>query len=324
MILPEDVAAQQGVPLYKMKKQPDNMCTTEHIFSKVKAARNRKHNRPITTICCRKCNMERGLRDLKQRELFMKKLKNLSRLPIPTTDRECANTLFHALEKFIPLGDYIRTIAAVALLILSINLHAQTPYFIMRPYVYNLPDTTVRVQAVSLKNTWFNSKLSIPLRDDGLLKDNVIFSARVLYTPLYGDDYAFPIVGTFAPGNTNIYAGESGLNFGIYPYKVLYGREKTILVLHGGFGYKILLRENEHDPGREQWKALAGIEWLHYQTKESEPVSISLTANVWQGKWGGEITGIIPVGPSLGLLAEYTQRINQLGILRVGLILGEL
>jgi hypothetical protein len=231
----------------------------------------------------------------------------------------------------------LKVVARVITIVLFLctGLFTQTPFYIMKPVfierVVVLEDTIrqdpIILQGVSLKNTWLNSKLTFALADDGLLRDNIVFSARVLYTPLHGDDWAFPIVSTAAPNNKDLFVAESGLNLGIYPYKILGSNSKIITVLHGGVGYKVLPTKNPGEIATQQIKALAGIEWLIYQEGFKAPATISITQNMWKNDkaiFGLEITGIIPIGVDMGILVEYYQPYTMKGGARAGIIINSL
>ena len=67
MILPEEIGfnvTKSGVR--KLKYTPDNLCTIEHKYSKVNPQRKEPVNNEMRwLICCKKCNGERGLNDIK-------------------------------------------------------------------------------------------------------------------------------------------------------------------------------------------------------------------------------------------------------------------
>ena len=336
MILPEDAPE---------NFHPNNMCTIEHLHTRRNPRRRQKHPTPTTTICCRKCNLERGEKE-KIRLSVSNNIHNhiniLSQIPMKDYPKDYRQYFHTAIGQ---LKGVVRAITITMALFLCSSLFAQTPFYIMKPIFVERPvtrsvilgDTTeefelinedpIILQGVSLKNTWLNSKLTFALADDGLLRDNIVFSARVLYTPLHGQDWAFPIVSTAAPNNKNLFVAESGLNLGVYPYKILGSNSKIITVLHGGVGYKVVPTENPGEIATQQIKALVGIEWLIYQEGFKAPATISLTQNMWKNDkviFGLEITGIIPVGVDMGILVEYYQPYTTTGGARAGIIINSL
>lgn len=69
MILPEDV------PFHKTKKgwgkrQPPNMCTIEHLYSRLNPLRGQPEltEGARVIICCRKCNVERARWEVSQKK----------------------------------------------------------------------------------------------------------------------------------------------------------------------------------------------------------------------------------------------------------------
>lgn len=208
------------------------------------------------------------------------------------------------------------------------TLTAQTPYYIMKPVYLDNGTNQVRVSGVSIKNTWLGSKLTLALNDDGLLRDNFVFSAKVLYTPIFGEKYAIPVVTSTALNSTNLFNAESGVNIGVYPYYVLKESAKQITVLHGGIGYKVVPKTDDILV-QEQVKLMVGAELMFYQEGFAAPTSISLSPIYWHNfnsddYLGIELTGILPIGVDMGVLAEYWNTFNGIDGFRIGLIVNSL
>lgn len=205
----------------------------------------------------------------------------------------------------------------IMMMAMSTALGAQT-----LAYIKQSEGQTYTAQQVSLKNPWVGAKLSIPLQDvNGNLGNNTIFSARILYTLAEGSDFAIPVVTTVGLGSDVIISPESGINLGVFPYKVV-KEGLTQLVVHGGAAYKLLPAEAAT---QEQFKILGGVEAI-LNSAEKLPSSLGLTAGYLSNPNTGyvEVTGIIPVGAGSGLFAEFTHRFNNVQTFNVGIIINSL
>lgn len=167
----------------------------------------------------------------------------------------------------------------------------------------------VTTAQASLANPWIGAKLSYNLNDENPVDDNFIFSARVLYIPVSGDNYAFPIVSNGSLGSTDFLSSESGFNFGVYPYYLLSNATNLTVILHGGVGYKVLPEAETAEDVPQQIRALAGLEFVYNRTNNS-PITLSVTpvfisSNVEDNIGMLEVTGVLPIASGLGLLGEY-------------------
>jgi hypothetical protein len=189
---------------------------------------------------------------------------------------------------------------------LTMNLTAQSPFGI----VSSQEQDEASAEQVSIANPWFGAKLSYNLNDDRPLDDNFLFSAKVLYTPVSGDRFAVPIVGTVGLGNDDIFNSDAGLSIGIYPYYFLKTSEQFKLIAHGGVGYKVI--EEGVEAGAEapqQVRLVGGLEAAFYPKGGGLPTTLSVTpaylyhtSEATPNVGTLEIDGIIPVANGLGLL----------------------
>lgn len=216
----------------------------------------------------------------------------------------------------------MKYLITVLIMFLSFSLFAQTAGYIQKA------KEDASAKQVSMKNPWIGAKLSMPLQDvDGNLGKNTLFSARIMYTLASGEDgsWAVPVVTTAGLGSTDILDPESGVNMGIYPYKVISDKERVDLVLHGGMGYKIV-PDNENS--FNQFSILGGIE-AHLGDgieKQKGAVGASLkylsNSDDLVNSLALQIDGILPLGNNTGLFAAFTHYFKKEldSTLRVGLI----
>jgi len=205
----------------------------------------------------------------------------------------------------------------ILILFTAILTRAQSSFYIMKPVFIQEPEGEVKVSGVSLKNTWIGSKLSYEFQGDGLLKQNFLFSAKILYTPIHGDRYAIPIVSGLGVNSPSPFSPDGGINIGVYPYYVVKDATNSVLVLHGGLGYKMIPKEMPEDALRTFVRASIGMEVLMYQNGFKAPLSLSITPLYMDGM-GLEITGILPISAGIGILAEYFAGTNS--VFRLGII----
>lgn len=197
---------------------------------------------------------------------------------------------------------------SILFLTFTLTLMAQTPFSI----VNSKTDGEFSSQQVSLANPWFGAKLQYSLNDQAPLEDNFIFNTKVLYTPVVGDKFAIPIVGSAGLGSSNILNPESGINVGIYPFYFLKGDDDLKVILHGGIGYKVIVDGVEQGAeAPQQIRLVGGIELAFYGANKDLPTTLSVTPAYLYNTLSGaestaalEIDGIIPIANGLGLLAS--------------------
>lgn len=186
-----------------------------------------------------------------------------------------------------------------------------------------------QVEQVSLANPWVGAKLSMAINDpDNDIANNFIFSARVLYEAVTGDNYSVPIVGSFALGNDDMLSPESGFNAGVYPYYIAKESEGLAVVMHGGAGYKIIPQGSDFNESPQQIRALAGVE-LAFKQDGKLPTTLSVTPTYLmhfnsdlEDSFGIEVTGVLPISDGLGVLAEYQRPFTDgaEGVFRLGIM----
>lgn len=184
---------------------------------------------------------------------------------------------------------------------------SQTPYSFTQA-----TDTYANVEQISLANPWVGARLSYNLNEDAPLDENFLFSAKVLYTPAQGENFAIPIVGTAGLNSTDLFNPESGVNIGVYPYYIFSKSETLTLIAHGGMGYKVITKDVEvGDETPQQVRLVGGVEVALFPESGGLPTTLSVTP-VYLINTGTnidntgvlEITGIVPVANGVGLIAE--------------------
>lgn len=182
-------------------------------------------------------------------------------------------------------------------------MFAQTSFYTTHSY----PSLT-EVSQVSLRNPWIGARLSYNMDPNKPLNDNFLFSARVLYSIAAGEKYAVPVVVGAGMDGTDIFDPNSGINFGVYPYYLIKSTDNIDVVIHGGFGYKVLLSAPTTDVVPQQLRFLLGAEVVYYNTN-GLPTTISISPakmlNIDAGTWGMtavEIDAIVPIGSGLGAM----------------------
>lgn len=215
---------------------------------------------------------------------------------------------------------------SILLTMFSFALTAQTPFSIQN----SQEKDEFSVEQVSLANPWFGAKLSYNLDNDKPLDDNFLFSTKVMYTPVSGDRFAVPIVGGAGLGNSNILDPESGVNFGIYPYYLVYSTDKFKVIGHGGLGYKVVVDGvGVGEDAPQQIRLVGGLEAAFYAKEGSLPTTLSITPvylyntlEVMENTAMLEATVIMPIANGLGLLVDAQLPFNKLydGAVRFGVI----
>lgn len=188
------------------------------------------------------------------------------------------------------------------LLLLTFPLMGQSPF-----YTINSRTDQIFTKQLSLASTWIGSELAFAINDDGSLDNNFIFSARILNIAYQDPKITIPIVGNIALNNDDLFARQSGINLGIFPYSILSSKNNRTIVVHGGLNYKLIPKSLTEETSETQFKILAGIE---IALGESLPTTFSITPfygmhNVGEDSPGIEVTSILPLGNGLGLLANY-------------------
>jgi len=220
-----------------------------------------------------------------------------------------------------------KVVALFIAILLVLGLQAQTPFGI-----FNSANRVGQftVNQVSAANLWLGSKLSYNLDQDNPVSDNFLLTAKVLYTPVVDVNgrYAIPIVVTASPSANSVLSAESGYNFGIYPYYRITKdpAAKTVLIAHGGVGYKVV--DDPSGESLQQIRALAGLEVAFFQKEGSLPTTISATpvythtSGLIKSKTFIEVTGILPIARNLGALVEYQSATGEFeNTFRIGIII---
>lgn len=211
----------------------------------------------------------------------------------------------------------MRSILIVFLMLCGVGLTAQTPYA-----TFSSSNEKGRVSAnqVSLANVWVGSKLSYSVDQDAPLDANFLFTAKILYVPVSGDRWALPLALIASPTGGDILIPESGLNIGIFPWYKLISKDQFTLLAHGGVSYKSL--KEEGSPEVNQVRALAGLEIAFAGKDGGAPITLSANpvyshTEGLGNKTAMELTAILPLAKSLGILVDY-----QDNAFRVGVIVG--
>lgn len=210
----------------------------------------------------------------------------------------------------------MKNVFLILFLTMGFGLLAQTPYSIFN----SANEKGIGIKQISAKNVWLGSKLVYNVSEDNPIDDNFALAGKVLYTPIFGDNYGIPIVVTAGSGG-DILNPESGTNIGVYPYYVLTSTSGMTLLAHGGVGYKSLQQETE---ALQQIRALIGLEVAFAGKAGGPPVTLSLTpvytntSGTLGNKTFLEATTIIPVSKNLGALVDWTSSGDQ--SFRIGII----
>lgn len=180
----------------------------------------------------------------------------------------------------------------------------------------------VGINQVSLANLWVGSKLSYNLNDENPLDENFLFTAKAIYTPIFGEKYAIPIAITVSPTGGSVLAPESGVNFGIYPYYKLISSPTTTFLVHGGLAFKSL--ENDGQEVLQQFKALAGLELAITGASGGAPFTLSVspvytnTSGTLGSKTFLEATAVLPIAKNIGALIDWQS--GDKSIFKIGVI----
>jgi len=207
----------------------------------------------------------------------------------------------------------------VLLLFLGLNSFAQTSYSVLN----SANQKGATTSQLSVGNIWFSSKVSYNLTENKI-DDNFALTGRVLYTPILSEKYAVPIVLTASTDNGSLLSTESGVNVGVYPFYKLVNTATTAFLIHGGVGYKELLK-NAPEPIK-QVRALAAVEVSFFQKEGGVPVTISAgpiythSASIG-GKTSLEITGVLPIAKNLGTLIEWNSGTGNPQAFKIGVII---
>lgn len=205
---------------------------------------------------------------------------------------------------------------------------SQSPYYTVQPYTVMdpllSPDPS---SSISWRNTWVNSKLMYSMTGDEFLRDNILFTGRILYVPSFGDNWACPIVSTISNNVNDLFSADSGFNMGVYPWYEVSSNDRRTWIIHGGFGYK-MIPATDNVESVTQARVLTGAEVLMYFDNLQQPASLSITPTLW---WnitklnyiGVEATGILPIGSRLGIMGEYYNPFNGQDGFRLGVIVND-
>lgn len=218
------------------------------------------------------------------------------------------------------------------------GLFAQSPYSITNSHGTTsntqILDDGTSTRSASLRNVWWGSKVLYSFDETKPIDESFFFSSKILYTPVFGDRFAVPVVGAagLGEGSGDILNPDAGVNVGIYPWYLLTNdvESRLTLVLHGGIGYKVLTAEvPEGAEAPQQIKLVGGLE-AAFASNEGLPTTLSVTpvyflnTNATVGNFGAlEITGILPIANGLGILAEGSFPFDQSfdGQFRLGVII---
>lgn len=213
----------------------------------------------------------------------------------------------------------------LAFVLFSMGLQAQSAFAIQ-----NSHKDGFSTQQISLANPWLGAKLSYNLNEDRPLDDNFLFNAKVLYTPVSGERYAFPIVANAGIGSGDIFNPDAGVNVGIYPYYILNNAQNFKVVLHGGLGYKVITDSVAVDQeAPQQIRLMGGLEFAFYSKTGGSPTTFSVTpAYLFNTLEDMDNVGVLemdfvlPIANGLGLMASGQVPLNKQfdGTLRFGVI----
>lgn len=198
--------------------------------------------------------------------------------------------------------------------LLTIPVWAQSPFSIV-----NSRNQEAEVRQVSLGNPWVGAKLSYNINGDQPIDDNFLFSAKVLYTPVSGSNYAIPIVTSAGLGSDNLVDPESGFNIGVYPFYSVVSKTNFQLIIHGGVGYKVITNGTDEGDDPQQIKLLGGLEVAFWPKDGGLPFTVSVAPTYLYHTQDNvdntsllQITGIIPIANGLGLLADVQVPLDNL------------
>lgn len=179
----------------------------------------------------------------------------------------------------------------------------------------------VSTNQVSTKSPYFGSKFSYDVDPEASIKENFLFTAKVLYVPISGERWAFPLALIASPQGGDISVPESGINIGVFPWYALVDKTQFTLLLHGGVSYKSL--KESGTPEVNQIRALAGLEAAFSGKEGGAPITISVTPVYSHTEGMGnktvlELTGVLPISKNLAALIDYQESAFRIGII-VGL-----
>jgi hypothetical protein len=136
-------------------------------------------------------------------------------------------------------------------------------------------------------------------------------NGSLLYTVYSTERFGLPVWGNISLADgAGIYNPDEGVTVGVYPWYELNKEEAFTLIAHGGVGYRRYTAEDGLDKyNTTEIKIHGGLE-VAMSPGGGLPVTLSV-APVYRMQVGDlpdgttlEITGILPIGNGLGLLAE--------------------
>lgn len=216
-------------------------------------------------------------------------------------------------------------------LFVSLTLCGQTPFTIENSKESEWVEDDANVNQISLANPWFGAKLSYNLSEKEFTDEDFVFSAKVLYNPIKGEKFAFPIVGSAGLMKGDLLNPESGVNLGVYPYFIVRQETSRTFLLHGGFGYKVMPTSESNPIRTEQTRFLFGVEGAFWGADGAGlPTTLSITPGwVWNSNTPEPNTGfleasmIFPLSQGLGILINGMFPFNDHydGTVKIGVII---
>jgi hypothetical protein len=210
--------------------------------------------------------------------------------------------------------------------LLCLSLQAQSPF--VTQSLNSGPEGGTTLKSASYANKWIGAKLGGTIAGGGDLSDNILLSGRIVYN-IEGKGFNLPIVSSVNFGDAKsggFTFGDKGISVGIYPYKQIAKTASLTTVIHGGVAYKFQPGEAGIVP--QQTRIFAGLEFAHFVSPESYPLTLSITPlytinNMSLGNiFALETTAVVPISGGLGVLAELTNPFQKAStsIFKMGII----
>lgn len=211
-----------------------------------------------------------------------------------------------------------KLILFMMLLTLSVGLATgQTPWSITHSRndepvraVKTQEGVTVQQAGVSLKNLWIGSSVLWNLDEEASIEAPGV-NGTLMYTAYSNERFGLPIYGNIALGQDGpIWNPDEGVTLGLYPWYELGQSNGFTLIAHGGVGYRRYTdKDGLEDVDVTEIKIFGGLE-VALSPGGGLPLTVSV-APVYRMNQGMrpdgttlEVTGILPMGNGLGLMAE--------------------
>ena len=197
-------------------------------------------------------------------------------------------------------------ITIIILFCASISFAQNTAYDILNSHrvVTKGKSISSPLSASSLANPWIGAGSLYNISGD--VSGSFISTVHVMNVVASGERWMLPVIGNVTATQDT---AESGYDFGLAPFYVLTEGTNLKLLAHGLINYKILNRAEQGQ--RNEFKFSAGLEAVinpkdggNSLTLSVAPEFVMNTGDVENQRWGLSLTGVLPIGNGLGILAE--------------------